>query len=111
MMHPARIALKMLIVMILLLGLIYPLFITLISQITMSKQAGGSLIRFEDKILGSELIAQNFKGEAYFHPRPSAVNFDPMKPAGGSNLGPTSQKLKELVEARVQTLGSHPPAS
>ncbi len=109
MMHPARTALKMLATLIVLTGLIYPLLITLIAQIAMPKQASGSLIQMGNKIVGSELIAQNFKGEAYFWPRPSAVNFDPLKPAGGSNLGPTSKKLKAEVEEKVKILGSHPP--
>jgi K+-transporting ATPase ATPase C chain len=76
----------------------------------MPKQAGGSLVKIGDQVRGSELIAQNFKGESYFWPRPSAVDFDPIKPAGGSNLGPTSQKLKATVEEKVKMLGSHPPA-
>src|ERR1700742_3829477 len=109
-MHPARTALKMLATIILLTGLIYPLCITLISQIVMTKQAGGSLMRIKDKIIGSELIAQNFKSNAYFWPRPSAIDFDPIKPSGGSNLGPTSKKLKDAVEEKIKTLGSHPPA-
>ena len=102
MIHPARIAFKMLVAMILLTGLIYPLLLMLIAQVTMPRQAEGSFIRVKDKVIGSELIGQNFKGEAYFWPRPSAVDFDPLKPAGGSNLGPTSQKLKEAVEEKVQ---------
>jgi K+-transporting ATPase ATPase C chain len=110
MMHPARTALKMLAIMIILTGLIYPLLITLISQVAMPQQANGSLIRMGDKIVGSELIAQNFKGDAYFWPRPSAIDFDPIKPSGGSNLGPTSKKLKEAVEEKIKMLGSHLPA-
>lgn len=106
----ARAALKMLAVMTVILGFIYPLLITLIAQVAMPKQAGGSLIKREDKVIGSELIAQNFKGNSYFWPRPSAVDFDPMKPAGGSNLGPTSQKLKDIVEERIKKFDLHPPA-
>jgi potassium-transporting ATPase KdpC subunit len=109
-MHSARTALKMLIAMIVLTGLIYPLLITSISQLTMPTQSRGSLIISGDRVIGSELIAQNFKGEAYFWPRPSAVEFDPMKPAGGSNLGPTSQQLKNLVEERVKRLGPQTPS-
>lgn len=108
-MHSARTALKMFATMTILTGLIYPLLITLIAQFTMPKQAGGSIVYSGDKIIGSELIAQSFKGNAYFWPRPSAVDFDPLKPAGGSNLGPTSQKLKEMVQKRVEALGSNPP--
>jgi K+-transporting ATPase ATPase C chain len=109
-MHIVRTALKMLFSMIVLTGLIYPLLLTFIAQFTMPRRAGGSLIWQGDRIIGSRLIAQNFKGEAYFWPRPSAVHFDPIQPAGGSNLGPTSQKLKEAVEERTKAWGSHPPA-
>jgi potassium-transporting ATPase KdpC subunit len=109
-MHAARDALKMLFAMIVLTGILYPLVVTLIVQLAMPKQAGGSLLRIKNRVVGSELIAQNFKGEAYFWPRPSAVDFNPIKPAGGSNLGPTSQKLKEIVMERMKTLGSDPPS-
>jgi len=110
MMQPARIAIKMFIVMLVLLGLIYPLFITLVSQVTMPKEAGGSLIKQRDKWVGSELIGQNFRGENYFWPRPSAVDYDPIKPAGGSNLGPTSAKLQEAVGRRIEKSSPHLPA-
>jgi potassium-transporting ATPase KdpC subunit len=109
-MHSARIALKMLITMIVLTSLLYPLLITLIAQLAINQRANGSLVRIREKVIGSELIAQNFKGEAYFWPRPSAVDFDPIKPAGGSNLGPTSQKLKERVEEKEKVLGLNPPS-
>jgi K+-transporting ATPase ATPase C chain len=108
-MHSARIALKMLVTMTILTGLIYPLLMTFISLLAMPKQAKGSLIHLGEKVMGSELIAQGFKGESYFWPRPSAVDFDPLKPAGGSNLGPTSQKLKEIVKKRAEKVGLNPP--
>lgn len=63
-----------------------------------------------NKVIGSKLLAQNFKQERYFWPRPSAVDFDPIKPAGGSNLGPTSQQLKKQVEERIKKYPSLPPA-
>lgn len=103
-----RTALKMLMVMTLLTGLIYPLVITWIANMTMLQKAGGSLLYVNNKAIGSKLIAQNFEGAAYFWPRPSAVDFDPIK-SGGSNLGPTSKKLKEIVEKRGNRLGSNPP--
>src|ERR1700722_1336388 len=110
MMKPFRTAIKMFAMMTLLLGVAYPIVINLIAQLTMPKRAGGSLIYAGEKVIGSQLLAQNFKDETYFHPRPSAIDFDPMKPSGGSNLGPTSQKLKEAVEARAKKLGPNPPA-
>lgn len=102
-------ALKMLLSMIVLTGCLYPLIVTLIAQLTMPKQAGGSLVWQGKQLIGSELIAQNFKSEAYFWPRPSAVEFDPIKPAGGSNLGPTSKKLQETVQEKIKTLGHDAP--
>ena len=102
-------ALRMLAIMIALTGIVYPLLVTVVSHLTMPKQASGSLVWMGDQVIGSELIAQNFKNEAYFWPRPSAVDFDPIKPAGGSNLGPTSKKLQEEVAAKVKALGPSAP--
>ena len=95
--------------MAVLTGLAYPLFITGIAQLTMPRLANGSLIQQKDQTIGSALIAQNTTGDRYFWPRPSAIDFDPMKPSGGSNLGPTSQKLKEAVEERKKKVGNQAP--
>lgn len=91
-------ALRMLLVLTLLTGVIYPLLVTVFAQAFFSRKAGGSLIEHDGRVVGSSLIAQKFEKEGYFHPRPSAVDFNPL-PSGGSNLGPTSAKLKAQFAA------------
>lgn len=108
-MNAFKTAIKIFIFMTVLTGVIYPLFITGIAQLTMAKLANGSLIQKGDKVVGSVLIAQDMTEDRYFWARPSAVDFDPIKPSGGSNLGPTSQKLKETVEERKKKFGEDAP--
>ena len=84
----------------LLLGVVYPLLITGIAQVLFPAKANGSLITVKDKIVGSELIAQKFSSPKYFHPRPSAIDYDAGS-SGGSNLGPTNKKLTEKTSALI----------
>lgn len=85
----------------LLLGVVYPLFITGIAQITMPAKANGSLVIKDGKTAGSELIGQNFDRPEYFHSRPSAGNYDAAN-SGASNLGPSSAKLMDQVKERIE---------
>jgi potassium-transporting ATPase KdpC subunit len=93
------IALKFLLVMTVLTGLVYPLIMTGIAQVTFPARSNGSLIIKDGKIIGSELIGQKFDSSIYFWSRPSAINYNPV-PSGASNYGPTSDTLKKLVTLR-----------
>jgi len=98
-------ALKFIIVMTILCGIIYPLLITGIAQLISPFKANGSLIMKDGKIIGSDLIGQNFDSTIYFWPRPSAIGYNPV-PSGASNLGPTSNLLKRQVESRRELFSS-----
>jgi potassium-transporting ATPase KdpC subunit len=100
-----RSSLGLLIFLTLLTGVGYPLFITALGQSLFPYQANGSLLREGDKIIGSELIGQNFSSDKYFHPRPSAVG-DGYNAgnSSGSNLAPTSTKLINGIAARISEM-------
>lgn len=97
------ISLKMLGLCLVLLGIVYPTVIFLAGQAIFPHQANGSLIKDGKRIIGSELIAQEFSLPQYFQPRPSAVAYDPSS-SGGSNLAPTASKLVANYRDRIRTL-------
>jgi K+-transporting ATPase ATPase C chain len=92
-------AIKVVLLMTLLTGLVYPLAMTGLAQLVFPAKANGSLIYKNNKLVGSTLIGQKFDSTIYFWSRPSAIDYNPM-PSSGFNLGPTSLKLINLVEER-----------
>jgi K+-transporting ATPase ATPase C chain len=105
-------AVLMTIVTTVLLGLIYPLVVTGVAQLAFPDKANGQLIRRSDGVvIGSRIIGQRFSGPGYFRSRPSAAGpsgYDALA-SGGSNLGPTSQKLIERVKADAVQLQAENP--
>lgn len=105
------IAIKITVVMIVITGIAYPLLVTGLSTVLFHHQATGSLIPANGKIVGSELIGQKFTRPEYFHGRPSAAGNDGYDglSSGGSNLGPTNQKLIDRVKDDVKRVRAENP--
>ena len=122
MLREIRPAVFLLLLLTAITGLAYPLAMTAIAGVIFPKQAQGSLIEKDGKVIGSALIGQAFKDDKYFHGRPSATSApDPADstktiPApynaansGGSNLGPTSKALNDRVKEDVEKLKAENP--
>jgi len=93
-----------------LLGIIYPLVVTGIAKVVFPDKANGQLISRDGKVIGSRIIGQPFVGPGYFHSRPSAAGngYDAAN-SGGTNLGPTNQKLIDRVKQDVASLQAENP--
>ncbi|WP_284286273.1 potassium-transporting ATPase subunit KdpC [Alicyclobacillus fastidiosus] len=100
-------SLRFTIVFAILLGLIYPLVVTGISNVLFPFQAKGSMVQSNGRIVGSELIAQSVTDPRLFWYRPSAVNYA-ANGSGGSNLGPTNPALIKEVQGNIKSAGVAP---
>lgn len=95
-----------------LLGIIYPLVVTGISQVLFPKKANGQFIEANGKIVGSRIIGQTFTSPGYFHSRPSAAgNGYDATASNGSQLGPTNQKLVDRVKGDVAAAQAENPGT
>src|SRR5580692_6064640 len=119
-----RPAIVMIVAMTLITGIAYPLAMTGIAGILFPHQAGGSFISHDGRIVGSELIGQNFTADKYFHGRPSATTAPDPKDAtktipapynasnsGGSNLGPSNKALIDRVKDDIAKLQKENPGT
>ena len=106
-------ALRMLVVLTVLTGLVYPLLVTGVARLAFPHQASGSLIVVGDKTMGSELLGQPFDDPKYFWSRPSATSPQPYNGAAssGSNQGARNPALADAVKDRVKALRDADPGN
>jgi potassium-transporting ATPase KdpC subunit len=96
-------ALRAVLVLAVLTGLVYPMAMTAIAQITMPGRADGSLVQVDGRVVGSSSIGQRWDGTEWFHGRPSTID-DDASTSSGSNLGPNSKELAAQIRERLQAV-------
>jgi len=96
------ISLRMTAVLLLLTCGIYPALVFAVAQLAFPARANGSFVLHDGRVIGSELIGQSFTSERFFHSRPSASSYDATA-SGGTNLGPTSRKLRDAIAASIRS--------
>lgn len=101
--HDLKSAIRLFLVFSIITGLVYPLLVTELAQNLMPEKAKGSMLTVDGRVVGSDLIGQEFVSPGYFHGRPSAVGYA-ANGSGASNLGPTSAKLMEQTGQRVKEI-------
>jgi K+-transporting ATPase ATPase C chain len=101
-------SIRIYVVLTLLTGIIYPLTMTGVAQLLFPKQANGSRIVENGKLIGSDLLVQKFESPRYFWPRPSSSDFATVA-SGASNKGPTSADLKKAIDERREKFGADAP--
>jgi len=105
-----RTSIRFTLVTAVLLGLGYPLFVTALASVMFPHKAAGSLILKDGQIIGSELLAQSFTSDKYFHPRPSAAgNGYDATSSGGSNLAQSSKTLVDRIQGSIDKLALENP--
>jgi potassium-transporting ATPase KdpC subunit len=105
-----RTSIRFTIVTTLLVGIGYPLLVTGIAEAVFPRKAAGSLILKDGQVIGSELLAQSFTAEKYFHPRPSAAgNGYDATSSGGSNLAQSNKALVDRIQGSIDQLSKENP--
>jgi K+-transporting ATPase ATPase C chain len=107
-----RSALLLVVALTVVTGLAYPALVTVLAQVLFPRRAAGSFVECEGRIVGSELIGQNFTSPGYFHGRPSAAGdgYDG-RTSGGSNLGPNEHRLVARIDTVARVLARENPGT
>jgi K+-transporting ATPase ATPase C chain len=104
--HHLLISLRMTAILAVITCGIYPLAVFTVAQLAFHDKANGSFNSRNGRVIGSELIGQSFTSDRFFHSRPSASDYDATA-SGGTNLGPTSKKLRDSIASAVQSFDVH----